>query len=1329
MAEDTPEQPPEQPPPPEEKDSALSPQYTDSGRRIYDRWPLGQYVCNMCERELGVSDFRSNKTTCILCQAQESSDKLARAVAKRKATRRYANKVERGKDLNRRSKAAAKKKRAEVAKERAAKVREAEATVAKQVKIIEQIHDVKLREEANAKQKERLAEAEARKELASRELARRRLLHYVERNVPGYEAGWVHEDICRRLERFMHDVEDRKSPRLMIWVPPRHGKQLPHSTPVLTPSGWRTHGELEVGDEVFGPDGSIRTVVSVSAPSVAEYELEFTNGTRIKAHANHEWTVYQRGNGRVRGWKTVETRYLAGRRVWSGGRAVFQLPPVDALQFPSRVYEMPPYVLGAWLGDGSSIAPLITHGAVDTAVISAVCQYGYTMTSQNVHATTGVRGSRFGKVVGNPSRMATELRSLGVWGDKHIPDAYKRGDITQRLQLLAGLIDTDGHVEPATGRVRVITGSRRLAEDIHEVATTLGFAPYITSQPPKLSSSGIQGTQTVYTIGFQPTQYIPTRMPQKQVLRFAPRRRVGIRAVRRCEPEVGRCIQIDAADGLYLVGKTLIPTHNSEIASTQFPSWVLGHHPDWEFIATSYALDLPLGFSRKIRARVQSPEYSVLFPKTELSKDSQSAESWRTTAGGGFRAAGVGGGITGMGAHILVIDDPVKDQEEADSETVREKVWSWFGSTAYTRLAPGGGVLIIQCMTGDTPVLMADGTERPLSAVRVGDYVATYDEGRLRHARVCQWGSNGDDSILKITTNSGKIVRANGRHPFLVSHKGELEWIQAKDLQPTQQIVAVKDSVVSGQGLFAKWKVATSPSPLAAIVNRTITKLSGLRAIAPLQLIRRLGARRTLSTATVSTLRSTTPCWTSKVVAALFAANFPLPAIPVRTGGTSFASTTATVLERFADYSATTVTSLLGTLKQKLQRARLQITSDFTLDPIVRIEADGVAEVFDVQIEGTENFIANGLVSHNTRWHDDDLSGRIERTMMEGFKEFEVLCVDAEQAKAEARSEEDVAAAARMHYEAYKFRETIDRWHIVKYPAIAVHDEYLNKTSGIIQVNDGTAPHDFTSSSYRLLRKKGRALHPARFPLTLLQKYKRTLQPRHWSALYQQNPVPDEGAFFTSDMFRFRPTLPDWREMTVMCAWDLAVGVRTTNDWTVGVVGALDWEDNLWILDMVRGRWQTHDIARYIHDTHLRYDASVTGIEKGQLELAIMPQLQRIMKEKNQYIALAEGQAALKPITDKVMRARPLQGRMQQGKVLFPSDQPWVDSLRNEFLRFPTGTHDDIVDACSWVARMFMNTQPPTRPRAQSEGLPQGVTSWKDRLRGIMQEPKNFMSR
>ena len=138
------------------------------------------------------------------------------------------------------------------------------------------------------------------------------------------------------------------------------------------------------------------------------------------------------------------------------------------------------------------------------------------------------------------------------------------------------------------------------------------------------------------------------------------------------------------------------PRHGkSELASRSFPAWFLGRNPDKQIIASSYNSDLAGDFGREVRNIVGSPEYRAVF-QTSLSADSQAADRWHTNNGGSYVAAGVGTAITGRGAHVFLIDDPVKDREEADSDLKRKRVKDWYTSTAYTRLMPGGAIVIIQ---------------------------------------------------------------------------------------------------------------------------------------------------------------------------------------------------------------------------------------------------------------------------------------------------------------------------------------------------------------------------------------------------------------------------------------------------------------------------------------------------------------------------------------------------------------------------------------------------------------------------------------------------------
>jgi len=139
------------------------------------------------------------------------------------------------------------------------------------------------------------------------------------------------------------------------------------------------------------------------------------------------------------------------------------------------------------------------------------------------------------------------------------------------------------------------------------------------------------------------------------------------------------------------------PRHGkSELASRRFPAWCLGRDPTRQIIAASYNSDLASDFGRDVRNIVASEEFAQVFPSVGLRPDSKAANRMNTNHGGSYIAAGVGTAVTGRGAHIALIDDPLKDREEADSEVQRNKVWAWYQSTLFTRLMPKAAIILIQ---------------------------------------------------------------------------------------------------------------------------------------------------------------------------------------------------------------------------------------------------------------------------------------------------------------------------------------------------------------------------------------------------------------------------------------------------------------------------------------------------------------------------------------------------------------------------------------------------------------------------------------------------------
>ena len=141
----------------------------------------------------------------------------------------------------------------------------------------------------------------------------------------------------------------------------------------------------------------------------------------------------------------------------------------------------------------------------------------------------------------------------------------------------------------------------------------------------------------------------------------------------------------------------LPPRHGkSFLTSSIFPAWFLGRHPERHVIFVTYGQEFSDDFGRRVRNFMVDPVHQAIFPDCKLSEDSTAAHRFNTTANGAYFAVGRGGPITGRGADLLLIDDPIKDREEANSETVRKSLHEWFASVAYPRLMPGGAIIIIQ---------------------------------------------------------------------------------------------------------------------------------------------------------------------------------------------------------------------------------------------------------------------------------------------------------------------------------------------------------------------------------------------------------------------------------------------------------------------------------------------------------------------------------------------------------------------------------------------------------------------------------------------------------
>lgn len=580
-------------------------------------------------------------------------------------------------------------------------------------------------------------------EALQREAARRKLLSFIQRFNPQYKAGWVHKDICRRLEQFSRDVAAQKSPRLMLLMPPRHGKALAVGTPVPTPSGWVPIESLREGDWVFGRDGMPTRVVAVSPiwRDRTLFEVSTDDGASVLADAEHEWTV--RLCRKRPSYKPKTTRYLAERASPRNPA----LMTYSAVHYPEVALPVHPYVLGVWLGDGTSQHATITQGSQDFAFVRAeVERCGHPTTDRSTEGTFGV------------GEMQTALGGLGLLRNKHIPTLYRTASAEQRLALLQGLIDTDGHVAP-DGQVEFCSVNEQLARHVLELVRSLGAKASMIHGDATLNGSYVSPKYRVmfYMAG---AARLPRKAARCRDSQRTPHRFLTFKPAGQGDTV---CIQVEAEDRQFLVGHGYLLTHNSEIASRNFPAWHLGQYPDHELIACSYNVALAMTFSRKVKEIIGDPLYENVFP-TRLDPNNQGAEAWALQgAKGGYVAAGIGGPITGRGAHVLLIDDPVKNAEEADSPDIRGKIWEWYLSTAYSRLAPGGGVLIIQTWWHDDD--LAGRLQSLMKNSDADEYVDQFEVVKYPAiAEADEWLNEASGELVRVEHNLETLATWRDKH-------------------------------------------------------------------------------------------------------------------------------------------------------------------------------------------------------------------------------------------------------------------------------------------------------------------------------------------------------------------------------------------------------------------------------------------------------------------------------------------------------------------------------------------------------------------------------------
>ena len=348
-----------------------------------------------------------------------------------------------------------------------------------------------------------------------------------------------------------------------------------HSTPVMTPDGWTTHGELKVGSKVFAEDGSVTTVTDLR-PEVLEptYRVKFRDGSYVDCTGSHRWPVevfLGRGK-RVREIKTVDEMLADGLKFKRKSCASSKCNTGDVSRFkalPSPLVDgvhvdMPvhPYVIGYWLGDGDKDSPRIVSDWDDMQhLVSEMDRLGVEHSDlYHTHGNTYRVG--FGKGV-----ASAWLRESGMLGNKHIPQWLLRASSEQRWALLQGLVDSDGHVAK-NGQVEISLLDNQLADDVFELAVSLGLMPTFTTGKTSFNGKAYGDRKRIRftpmdgeVVSRLPRKFERTVRKRKHAVPFSRSRTIV--DIERIESQPARCITVEHESHVYLVGERNVPTCNT----------------------------------------------------------------------------------------------------------------------------------------------------------------------------------------------------------------------------------------------------------------------------------------------------------------------------------------------------------------------------------------------------------------------------------------------------------------------------------------------------------------------------------------------------------------------------------------------------------------------------------------------------------------------------------------------------------------------------------------------------------------------------------------------
>lgn len=364
----------------------------------------------------------------------------------------------------------------------------------------------------------------------------------------------------------------------------RFGKALALDTPIMTTEGFKRLVDIKQGDYVFSELGKPVKVIGKSDVYTGRkcYKVQFSDGAEIIADASHDWVVepkkYRKALGRAKNPvskpEKLTTEQIANTHVITrkDGKHEYNysIPTARPLQLERKELPIEPYFLGLWLGDGSKNKPDITTDDIEVAEYlegyanrlgQTVKKKKNTRSNAYSYAVTGDRTQK-----SRDNSLRAKLRQLGVLNNKHIPQVYKTASYEQRLELLQGLMDSDGYCN-GKGYAEFCGIYKELVFDFVEVLWSFGIKAAINDYDSRLYGKycGRRYRVTFSTTDI-PLFKLDRKLKNQKTAWKSDIKRRFIVGVEEIESRPVQCLTVDNPTHLFLAGKELIATHNSALA-------------------------------------------------------------------------------------------------------------------------------------------------------------------------------------------------------------------------------------------------------------------------------------------------------------------------------------------------------------------------------------------------------------------------------------------------------------------------------------------------------------------------------------------------------------------------------------------------------------------------------------------------------------------------------------------------------------------------------------------------------------------------------------------